>query len=125
MGEKTAKKPTKDEKVAKEIVASVEKVLAKVTGGSPKLSAKEEKEAASWDLGAARAARKAAEMPDHGMSADELAAMRAKAKGNQMTEEQKKERGLLYDTSKAQAVREDSDEDDDGAADMDGGFDWE
>merc|ERR1712196_191647 len=132
--EKTAKKPTKDEKVAKEIVASVEKakevkaakevkeeakaakaaepkaedaaaishalvakVLAKVTGGA-------KAEPASWDLGAAK---------------------RAKAKGNQMTEAEKKERGLLYDTSKASAVRDDSDEEDDGAADMDGGFDWD
>jgi len=153
--EKTAKKPTKDEKVAKEIVASVEKakevkaakevkeeakaakaaepkaedaaaishalvakVLAKVTGGA-------KAEPASWDLGAAKLARKAAEMPDHGMSEADLAAMRAKAKGNQMTEAEKKERGLLYDTSKASAVRDDSDEEDDGAADMDGGFDWD
>ena len=37
-----------------------------------------------------------------------------------MTEEEKKARGLLYDVSKASAVRDDSDEDDEGACDMGG-----
>merc|ERR1712054_523163 len=43
----------------------------------------------------------------------DLAAMRKKAQGTQMTEEEKKARGLLYDTSKARAVREESEEDED------------
>merc|ERR1712072_1587364 len=67
-------------------------------------------------------APKLAAAPDHGMSAEELAAMRAKAKGGGMTDEEKKARGLLYDTSKARAVREESSDDsDDEAADFDGG----
>jgi len=100
-------------------------------GGNSTVAKKEvteekKEEPASWDLGAAKAARKAAEMPDHGMSAEELAALRAKAKGNEMTDAQKKERGLLYDTSKASAVRDDDDdEDDEGEADFGGGDPFE
>ena len=55
----------------------------------------------------------------------DLAALRAKAQGAKMSDEEKKERGLLYDTSKASAVREDEDEDDAGACDFVGGFDWD
>lgn len=52
----------------------------------------------------------------------DLAKMRAAAQGKQMTEEEKKARGLLYDTSKATAVREESsDDDDDDAAAFEGG----
>merc|ERR1712167_49610 len=51
----------------------------------------------------------------------DIAALRAKAQGNAMSDEEKKERGLLYDSSKASAVREESeDEDDEGACDMGG-----
>merc|ERR1711934_1344054 len=51
----------------------------------------------------------------------DIAALRAKAQGDKMTDEEKKERGLLYDTSKAAAVREESeDEDDEDACDMGG-----
>lgn len=52
----------------------------------------------------------------------DIAALRAKAQGAQMSDEEKKARGLLYDTSKASAVREDSEEDeDDEDADFAGG----
>lgn len=52
----------------------------------------------------------------------DLAAMRAKAQNTSLTEEEKKARGLLYDTSIASAVREDSSEDeDDEDADFCGG----
>lgn len=82
----------------------------------------EEKKTAAPDWNAEKIARKLAAAPDHGMSAEELAAMRAKAKGGGMTDEEKKARGLLYDTSKARAVREESSDDsDDEAADFDGG----
>merc|ERR1712072_1298238 len=42
----------------------------------------------------------------------DIAALRLKAQGNAMTDEQKKERGLLYDTSRASAVREESQDED-------------
>jgi len=54
----------------------------------------------------------------------DLAAARAAAQGKQMSEEEKKARGLLYDTSKACAVREEE-EDDDGEADFVGGDPFE
>merc|ERR1711990_757804 len=40
----------------------------------------------------------------------DIAALRAKAQGNAMSDEEKKERGLLYDTTKASAIREESEE---------------
>merc|ERR1712100_145683 len=81
---------------------------------------KEEAKKPGRDFGAEKLVRKAAEMPEVDPDID-LAAMRAKAQaGNQMTEEEKKARGLLYDVSKASAVRDDSDEDDEGACDMGG-----
>lgn len=43
----------------------------------------------------------------------------------ELTEEEKKARGLLYDTSKASAVREDSDDEEDGDADFAGGDPFE
>merc|ERR1712072_1379737 len=56
----------------------------------------------------------------------DLAAMRKAAQGKQMTEAEKKARGLLYDTSKARAVREESsDDEDDDCADFDGGDPFE
>ena len=76
------------------------------------------------DFGAEKLARKAAEMPDIDPDID-LAALRAKAQGAKMTDEEKKARGLLYDTSKASAIRDEPEEDDEGACDFDGGFDWE
>jgi hypothetical protein len=52
----------------------------------------------------------------------DLDAARKAAQGTTLTEEEKKARGLLYDTSKASAVREESDEDEDeGDADFAGG----
>ena len=75
------------------------------------------------DFGAEKLARKAAEMPDVDPDID-LAALRAKAQGAKMTDEEKKARGLLYDTSKASAVRDEPEEDDEGACDFEGGFDW-
>merc|ERR1712010_369543 len=52
----------------------------------------------------------------------DLAAMRAKAQNTSLTEEEKKARGLLYDTSIASAVRDDSEDDeDDDTADFAGG----
>ena len=42
-------------------------------------------------------------MPDVDPDID-LAALRAKTQGGKMTDEEKKKRGLLYDTSKASAV---------------------
>jgi len=52
----------------------------------------------------------------------DIAALRAKAQGAKMSDEEKKARGLLYDTSKASAVREESsDDDDDDDADFAGG----
>ena len=86
------------------------------TEAAPK---KEEAKKPGRDFGAEKLARKAAEMPDVDPDID-LAALRAKAQGGKMTDEEKKKRGLLYDTSKASAVREDSDEDDEGACDMGG-----
>ena len=72
------------------------------------------------DFAAEKLARKAAEMPDVDPDID-LAALRAKAQGAKMSDEEKKARGLLYDTSKASAIREDSsDEDDEGACDLGG-----
>merc|ERR1719199_2294763 len=85
-----------------------------------KAPAAETKAAPDWN--AEKIARKLAAMPDTGMTAEELAAQRAKARGGAMTDEEKKARGLLYDTSKARAVREESsDEEDEGAADIEGG----
>ena len=76
------------------------------------------------DWNADKIARKLASMPDIDPTLD-IAAMRAKAQGAKMSEEEKKERGLLYDTSKASALRESDSEDDEGAADFEGGFDWD
>merc|ERR1712093_863195 len=83
----------------------------------------EEKKSAAPDWNAEKIARKLAAMPDTGMTDEELAAQRAKARGGMMTDEEKKARGLLYDTSKARAVREESssDEEEEGAADFEGG----
>jgi hypothetical protein len=44
----------------------------------------------------------------------DLAALRKAAQGKQMSEEEKKARGLLYDTSKARACREESSDDEEG-----------
>merc|ERR1712022_93680 len=56
----------------------------------------------------------------------DLAAMRAKAQNPSLTEEEKKARGLLYDTSIASAVRDDSEDDeDDDTADFAGGDPFE
>jgi len=52
----------------------------------------------------------------------DVEAARKAAQGKAMTEAEKKARGLLYDTTKARAVREEEEEDDDdGEADFDGG----
>lgn len=51
----------------------------------------------------------------------DIAALRAKAQGAKMSDEEKKARGLLYDTSKASAVRDESESEDDGGADFEGG----
>jgi len=72
------------------------------------------------DFGAEKLARKAAEMPEVDPDID-LAALRAKAQGAKMSDEEKKERGLLYDKSIASAVRDDSEEEDEGEADFEGG----
>lgn len=50
---------------------------------------------------------------------------RGKGGKKELTEEEKKARGLLYDTSKASAVREDSEEEDEGEADFAGGDPFE
>jgi len=76
------------------------------------------------DFGAEKLARKAAEMPDVDPSID-LAALRKAAQQGNMTDEEKKARGLLYDASKASAVRDEPEEDDEGACDFNGGFDWD
>merc|ERR1719231_190592 len=81
----------------------------------------EEKKPAARDFGAEKLARKAAEMPDVDPEID-IAALRAKAQGAKMSDEEKKARGLLYDTSIASAVREDEEEEEDeGEADFTGG----
>lgn len=46
---------------------------------------------------------------------------KGKPKGKALSQEEKKARGLLYDTSKARAVREEEDSDDEGEADFTGG----
>lgn len=81
----------------------------------------EDKKEASRDFMAEKTARKAAAMPDVDPDID-LAAMRAKARaGASMSQEEKKERGLLYDTSIASAVRDDSEDDiDDDECDFGG-----
>merc|ERR1719263_1721510 len=76
------------------------------------------------DWNADKVARKLADAPEIDPDLD-IAAMRAKAQGAKMSEEEKKARGLLYDTSKASAIRDEPDEDDEGACDFDGGFDWD
>jgi hypothetical protein len=78
------------------------------------------------DFMAEKMARKVAEMPDVDPDID-LAAMRAKARAGAAgaTDEEKKARGLLYDKSKASAIRDEPEEDDEGACDFGGGFDWE
>jgi len=112
--EKEAKKPKKEPKEAKP------KEGKKKDEAKEEAAPKEEAKKPGRDFGAEKLARKAAEMPEVDPDID-LAAMRAKAQaGNQMTEEEKKARGLLYDVSKASAVRDDSDEDDEGACDMGG-----
>jgi len=52
---------------------------------------------------------------------DLVASLRAKAQSGGMSAEEKKARGLLYDTSKASAVRDEEEEDDEGAVDFAGG----
>jgi len=71
------------------------------------------------DFAAEKMARKIAAMPDVDPDID-LAAMRAKAQGAKMSDEEKKARGLLYDASIASAVRDDSEEEDGGEADFEG-----
>merc|ERR1712028_180189 len=83
-----------------------------------KNAGEETKVAPDWN--AEKIARKLAAMPAVDPELD-IAAMRAKAQGANMTDEEKKARGLLYDTSKASAVRDDSDSEDDGGADFAGG----
>merc|ERR1711990_654489 len=84
---------------------------------APAAAAAGDKKVVDWN--ADKVARKCAAIevdPDL-----DIAALRAKAQGNKMSDAEKKERGLLYDTSKAAAVREESeDEDDEGACDMGG-----
>jgi cyclophilin family peptidyl-prolyl cis-trans isomerase len=80
-----------------------------------------EKKDVDWN--ADKIARKLAAMPDVDPALD-IAAMRAKAQGNKMSDEEKKARGLLYDTSKAKATRESSEEEEEGACDaVEGAFD--
>ena len=80
---------------------------------APAKAAVEDKKEAGRDFMAEKMARKVAEMPDVDPDID-LAALRAKAKaGANFSDEEKKARGLLYDTSKAAAVREESEEDED------------
>jgi len=75
------------------------------------------------DWNADKIARKLAAMPEVDKDLD-IAAMRAKAQGNKMSDEEKKARGLLYDTSKAKATRESSEEEEEGACDaVEGAFD--
>jgi hypothetical protein len=74
------------------------------------------------DWNADKIARKLASMPDVDPELD-IAAMRAKARGNKMSDEEKKARGLLYDTSKAKATRSSSEEDDGGCDAVSGAFD--
>ena len=97
--------------------------LAKAT---IKEGSKEEKKESGRDFMAEKMARKVAEMPDVDPDID-LAAMRAKARAGAAgaTDEEKKARGLLYDKSKASAIRDEPEEDDEGACDFGGGFDWE
>jgi len=72
------------------------------------------------DWNADKIARKLADAPEIDPDLD-IAALRAKARGAAMSDEEKKARGLLYDTSKASAVREESEEDeDDDACDFGG-----
>ena len=82
------------------------------------------KKKAGPDWHAEKIARKLAEAPPIDPDLD-IAALRAKAKaGANRSEAEKKELGLLYDTSKASAVREDSEEEEDGACDaVAGAFD--
>jgi len=66
---------------------------------------------------ASKHGKKGAAEPEAEKEAEEefdLAALRKAAQGKQMTEEEKKARGLLYDTSKARACREESDDDEEG-----------
>ena len=70
------------------------------------------------DFGAEKLARKAAEMPEVDPDID-LAALRAKAQGAKMSDEEKKARGLLYDKSIASAVRDESEEEDEVDAQSD------
>jgi hypothetical protein len=84
---------------------------------------KEEAGTKEVDWNADKIARKLAAMPDVDPALD-IAAMRAKAQGNKMSDEEKKARGLLYDTSKAKATRESSEEEEEGACDaVEGAFD--
>jgi len=73
------------------------------------------------DWNADKVARKLADAPEIDPDLD-IAALRAKAQGAAMSDEEKKARGLLYDTSKASAVREESSEDEDeDACNFEGG----
>jgi len=133
--------PTENEAVAEPMTPRQKKnakkraaKAAKEGGAAPAVAKEKEPEKARTnvvkesgrDFMAEKMARKVAEMPDVDPDID-LAAMRAKAKAGASgaTDAEKKARGLLYDTSKASAIRESDDEDDEGACDFDGGFDWE
>jgi len=124
--EKEAKSGKKSKKKPEE-----EALAAEATGRAVAVEEVEEGEEATdnekkpdRDFLAEKMARKAAEMPD----VDEamVAELRKKAQGAKMTDEEKKARGLLYDTSKASAVQSDSDsDDDDDCVDFEGGDPFE
>ena len=122
--EKEAKRAAKNGgKLPEEVKAQEEANFQKSKEASVEQAATETKKP-TRDFGAEKLARKAAEMPEVDPDID-LAALRAKAQGAKMSDEEKKARGLLYDTSKASAIRDEPDEDDEGACDFDGGFDWD
>ena len=95
----------------------LDEIFKKATKATPAAAKKDEKKP-DRDFLAEKMARKAAEMPD--VDEDLVAQLRKKAQGAKMTDEEKKARGLLYDTSKASGVREESDSDDEGACDLGG-----
>jgi len=125
------KAPAEEKAPAEKASAAMEEVAAKEEANFQKSKAPEpaaeEKTELKRDFMAEKMARKVAEMPDVDPDID-LAAMRAKARAGAAgaTDEEKKARGLLYDKSKASAVHESSgEEEDEGACDFDGGFDWD
>jgi len=111
-GKKAEKKAEKEEAKPKEAKPKEE--------AKPAAEEKSEAPKPGRDFGAEKLARKIAEMPDVDPDID-LAAMRAKAQGAKMSDEEKKARGLLYDASIASAVRDETDSEDDGGADIEGG----